>query len=139
MSPVHFHPRAAELFVVTSGHLSTQMVPEAGVLSVDGKQRVVRTELGPGMLTVFPMGSYHTQANLECDPAVIVVSFTSSDPGSSLVAAQTFSLSNDTIVASFGGSIPNEEIAAIRSAIPRSIFIQLEECAAKCGIKARRA
>ncbi|KAH8900541.1 RmlC-like cupin [Thozetella sp. PMI_491] len=139
MSHIHIHPRAAELFAVASGRVITQMVPESGVVGADGKQRVVRTELGPSMITVFPMGAFHTQANLECEPAITVASFTSEEPGASLIAAELFSVSDDTIVASFGGSIASGNIDAIRSAIPKNILIKLEECAAKCGIKSRRA
>lgn len=61
MAFLHLHPRASELFAVTSGRVVTEMVPEAGVVTADGKQRVIRTDLSAGMLTIFPQGSFHTQ------------------------------------------------------------------------------
>lgn len=137
MASLHIHPRSAELFVVLSGHITAEMAPESGVVDDDGKPRVIRTELDPGMMTVFPQGSFHTQINTNCDPALTVASFASEDPGASLVAPQTFALGDDFVVNSFGGSIAGEDIDAIRDAIPQGALFMVEECLKKCGKQKR--
>jgi hypothetical protein len=131
---LHLHPRATELFAVTSGHILTEMVPEAAVLDADGKQRVIRTDLHAGAMTVFPQGSFHTQLNPECEPASVAASFTSEDPGTGVIVSETLALSDDVVLASFGGAIDPADLEAIRNAIPQSASISLEECRKKCGI-----
>lgn len=138
MASLHIHPRAAELFVVISGRVHTEMVPEAGVVNANGTQRVVRTELGPNMMTVFPKGSFHTQMNPDCKPALIVASFPSEDPGVGLVAPQTFALNDDAVAATFGQSIAGEDIDRVRKAIPQGAIFKVEQCLKKCGIKKRQ-
>lgn len=138
MATVHLHPRAAELFVVLSGRVYTEMVPEAGVLNANGTQRVIRTELGPGMMTAFPMGSFHTQVNLGCEPALAVASFSSEDPGASLVAGQIFALDDDVIASTFGQSIAGEDIDTVRDSIPPSVLFTVEECLKTCGMTKRQ-
>lgn len=137
MSFVHLHPRASELFAVTAGSVVTEMVPEAGVVNDDGSQRVIRTELGSGMMTVFPAGSFHTQVNPGCENATIAAAFTSEDPGAALVAEKTFSLGDDIISRTFGESIAGEDIDKVRDAIPQGIAIKVDECLKKCGIEKR--
>ncbi|GJN86966.1 hypothetical protein PLIIFM63780_010548 [Purpureocillium lilacinum] len=108
---LHLHPRAAELFVVVSGHVHTEMVPEAGVVDASGKQRVIRTELGPKQMTFFPMGSFHTQVNPE-------------------FVGQTFALSDNIIESAFGQSIQGQDI-------DKGMVTKVESCLAKCGLKKR--
>ncbi|KAK6073165.1 hypothetical protein SCUP515_07028 [Seiridium cupressi] len=126
MTFVHLHPRAAELFVVTSGRVLTEMVPETTVLDASGKQRVIRTDLGVNQMTVFPMGSFHTQVNPECEPARAVAAFTSDDNGVSVIASQTFALSDGVIERTFGGSIAGEDIDRVRDAIPTRVAIRVD-------------
>lgn len=139
MSVVHIHPRAAELQAVISGRLYTEMVPESGVTDAEGNQRVIRNELGPKMMTVFYQGSFHTQMNPDCKPAVVVTTFSSEDMGASLIANNLFALKNETIANTFGQSIAGEDIDKVRDAIPKSITFKVEECLAKCGKQKRRA
>lgn len=134
---LHLHPRAAELFVVVSGHVHTEMVPEAGVVDASGKQRVIRTELGPKQMTFFPMGSFHTQVNPECEPAMAVASFPSEDSGASAVVGQTFALSDNIIESAFGQSIQGQDIDKVRHALPQGMVTKVESCLAKCGLKKR--
>ncbi|KAJ5785297.1 uncharacterized protein N7503_010509 [Penicillium pulvis] len=134
---LHLHPRATELFVLNSGRVLTQMVPEAGVLDSDGKQRVINTELGPGKMTIFPAGSFHTQVNPDCEPANFTAAFSAEDFGFGLVAQQTFSLSDDAIAATFGQSIAGEDIDKVRDAIPKDAVIKVEQCLTKCGKQKR--
>ncbi|KAI1868892.1 hypothetical protein JX265_006871 [Neoarthrinium moseri] len=137
MTFVHLHPRSAELFTVISGRILTEMVPETGVLDASGKQRVIRTELGPKQMTVFPMGSFHTQLNPDCEPASAVAAFTSEDMGASAIASQLFSLSDSVVENTFGQSIAGEDIDKVRNAIPKTVAFKVEECLAKCGLQKR--
>ncbi|UNI15305.1 hypothetical protein JDV02_001848 [Purpureocillium takamizusanense] len=134
---LHLHPRAAELFVVVSGHVHTEMVPEAGVVDGSGKQRVIRTELGPKQMTFFPMGSFHTQVNPECEPAMAMASFPSEDSGASAVVGQTFALNDNIIESAFGQSIQGQDIDKVRHALPQGMVTKVESCLAKCGLKKR--
>jgi hypothetical protein len=138
MSFLHIHPRASELFAVTAGNVLTEMVAEAGVMDAEGKQRVIRNELGPGMLTVFPGGSLHTQLNVECEPATFVASFTSEDPGAAFIVGQTFATSDDVIMNSFGPVFSGQDIDAIRDALPEGIEIKIDQCLETCGIQKRQ-
>lgn len=81
MNTLHVHPRSAELQLVTSGRLVTEMAPENGVNDAEGNRRVIRTELGPNMMTPFYIGSVHTQYNPDCEPATFVAAFPSEDFG----------------------------------------------------------
>ncbi|KAK7413369.1 hypothetical protein QQX98_007746 [Neonectria punicea] len=138
MSTVHLHPRAAELQAVVSGRILTEMVPESGVVDSEGKPRVIRTELGPGMMTVFYQGSFHTQINPDCEPAVLVAGFASEDIGASLIASQASLLSNDVISNTFGGSISGKDIDAVRDMLPQGVSVKIDECLKKCGIEKRK-
>lgn len=134
MNTLHVHPRSAELQIVTSGRLITEMVPENGVLDSKGKRRVIRTELGPNMMTPFYLGSVHTQYNPDCKAATFVASFASEDFGTGQIADETFALSDDVIAATFGQSINGADIDKVRGAIPASIALGVEKCLKKCKI-----
>lgn len=138
MSFVHLHPRATELFALTSGRVLTEMVPEGNILDSDKKQRVIRTELHPGMMTIFPAGSFHTQVNPDCEPANFTAALTAEDFGISLVADQTFSFTDDVIARTFGQSISGKDIDRVKDAIPGATLIRVEECLSKCGIQKRQ-
>ncbi|KAF7548857.1 hypothetical protein G7Z17_g6790 [Cylindrodendrum hubeiense] len=137
MNTLHVHPRSAELQIVTSGRLITEMVPENGVNDKDGKRRVIRTELGPNMMTPFYQGSVHTQFNPDCHPATFIAAFASEDFGAGQVQDETFALSDDVIAATFGQSIAGEDIDRVRKAIPKSIALGVDACLQKCGIQKR--
>ncbi|KAI9375016.1 RmlC-like cupin domain-containing protein [Aspergillus egyptiacus] len=134
---LHLHPRATELFALNSGRVVNEMVPEVGAMTPDGKQRVIRTELHPGMVTVFPAGSFHTQVNPDCEPANFTAAFTSEEFAVGLVAPGLFSFSDGVIERSFGGSIAGEDIEKVRGALPASMAIEVEECLAKCHMAKR--
>ncbi|KAJ5082709.1 hypothetical protein N7532_011752 [Penicillium argentinense] len=138
MSFLHLHPRATELFALTSGRVHTEMVPEGSVLDSEGKQRVIKTDLTPGMMTIFPAGSFHTQVNPDCEPAAFAAALTSEDFGFSFVANQTYALSDDVIAATFGKSVAGEDIDTVRNSIPGGLLIMVEECLSKCGKEKRR-
>lgn len=71
--------------------------------------------------------------NPDCETANISAFFTAEDFGAGLVADQTFALSDDVIIRTFGESIPGEDIEKIRHAIPGTMAILVDECMAKCN------
>src|SRR5690606_8105963 len=107
--------------------------PESGVLDAEGNQRVIRTELGPGKMTVFPMGSFHTQVNPDCEPAVAVAGFTSEDPGAGAVVSQALAMSDGVVQGSFG-----QDAGKLRDGVAKGALVMMEECAKKCGLEKRR-
>ncbi|RDW76513.1 germin family protein [Aspergillus mulundensis] len=137
MSFVHLHPRATELLTLTSGHVLTEMIPEAGVVDAEGKARVIKTSLTAGQMTVFPQGSFHTQVNPECEVANFTAAFNSEEFAVGMVARQMFGFGDDVVAASFGGVIAGEDIEKVRQAIPESLAIEVEGCLSKCGIEKR--
>jgi hypothetical protein len=132
MSIVHIHPRSAELFVVTEGTIVTETVLEAGT-NDDGSDRSIRLTLDAGQMTVFPQGSFHTQFNPNCTPALAVASFVSDDPGFEGIIPATFSLQDQVIVNSFGDAIPAEDLEKFKASLPEGIFLVVEECMAQCS------
>ncbi|KAK3319565.1 RmlC-like cupin domain-containing protein [Cercophora scortea] len=138
MASLHIHPRSAELFLVVSGQITTEMTLESGAIDPStGKTRAVRTVLGPRQMTVFPQGAFHTQINTECSPALTVAAFADEDAGASLVVPQTLGLGDDFVVPSFGGVIKGEDVEILRGMVPQSAIFRVEECLVKCGMKKR--
>lgn len=137
MNTPHIHPRAAELQVVVQGRLITEMVPENGVFDTDGKRRLIRTELGLFQMTPFYQGYIHTQFNPDCEPAVFVAFFPSDDAGTLQTVDGSFALGDDVLAAAFGQSVAGEDIERVRSAIPVSIAIGVDECLQRCGLRKR--
>ncbi|KAJ5613435.1 RmlC-like cupin domain-containing protein [Penicillium lagena] len=87
------------------------------------------------MMTIYPRGSFHTQVNRGYEPAGFAATFTAEDYGMTLVANQTYAMSDDIIVRTFGQSIVGEDIGRVRDAIPKTALIMVEECLSKCGKK----
>ncbi|KAL4923010.1 germin family protein [Aspergillus undulatus] len=139
MSFVHLHPRATELFALTTGHVKSEMVPQEGVTDSEGNQRVISVDLNPGQLTIFPQGSFHTQINPDCESANFTAAFTSDEFAVGMVAKQAFSFSDDVVAATFGQTIAGEDIEKVRDAIPTTLAIEVEGCLAKCGKKKNQA
>ncbi|KAK3386012.1 RmlC-like cupin domain-containing protein [Podospora didyma] len=138
MAGLHVHPRSPELFIVIKGRVYTEMVPESGVFSDSkGTQRVIRTELRPYQMTLFPMGSVHMQFNPDCVPSLTIASFTSEDPGVSLLVPEIFSLPTDFIANSLGGTIAGADIDHLKGIIPQAAIFNVEQCLKKCNIQKR--
>ena len=76
------HPRATELSAITSGRVISYS--KEGGLDSNGKQRVIRNEISQGMLTIYPVGSFHTQVNPDCEPANFTAAFTAEKLGNLL-------------------------------------------------------
>jgi hypothetical protein len=56
MLPPHLHPRATNLVLAVAGNTTTWMWNENGV-------KLIKADLVPGLMTVFPMGSLHAMQN----------------------------------------------------------------------------
>lgn len=113
------------------------MTPESGVVFSNGTQRVIRTELHPNQMTVFPMGSYHTQINPDCTPSLTVAAFNDEDPGAGLTAPGLFALTDDFVVPTFGQAFDGEDVDRIRHLLPQSAIFTVESCLKSCGIQKR--
>ncbi|GAB1319509.1 Spherulin-1A 1 [Madurella fahalii] len=137
LNTFHVHPRSAELQLVVSGRLVTEMVPENGVFDGEGNRRVIRNEVGPFQMTPFYQGSIHTQFNPDCADVIFVASFTSEDFGTGQVLDETLAFTDDVIAAAFGHAIAGKDIDAVREAIPINITLSVEECLQQCGIEKR--
>ena len=80
MSTPHYHPRATEfLYMISGSNLKVGFIQENGA-------RFVSNVLNPGQGAIFPKGSFHYQANLDCGPATFVAGLNSEDPGVGSVA-----------------------------------------------------
>lgn len=134
IAAVHIHPRAAEIFYVVSGKVQTRMIPESGVIDpITKRQRVVKNVLTANQTTIFPQGSFHMQMNAECQPATVVVAFSSDDPGASLIIPGLFELDDELLLDSFGGSLTKADLGKIRGVLEVDPIFQVEECKKKCG------
>lgn len=125
----HIHPRSAELTVLVQGRLATQFV-------LENKSRTVSNVLLPMQMTLFPMGSLHTQFNPDCDPAVFVASFANEDPGVQQEAQAFFGLDEQIVRAAVGNDFAFEgkDVARFREMIPTNVALGVEACLKKCNI-----
>ncbi|KAK3693257.1 RmlC-like cupin domain-containing protein [Podospora appendiculata] len=138
MASLHIHPRAAELFLVIFGQITTEMTLESGAVDpATGRPRVVRTVLGPRQMTVFPQGAFHTQINTGCTPALTVAAFAAEDAGASLVVPQTLGLGDEFVMPSFGGVVKGEDVKRLRGKVPQTAIFAVEECLGRCGMRKR--
>ncbi|CAG9941320.1 unnamed protein product [Clonostachys rosea f. rosea IK726] len=133
MVALHQHLRANELFVVTSGKIYSEMVPEAGVVA-NGADKIIKTELTAGQMTIFPQGTLHTQVNMQCENASAVASFTSDDPGTIMVLPKAFTLTDGLVQTSFGTIFEGKDIDSVRQALPSDALIMVEECLKRCNM-----
>ncbi|KAJ6560730.1 RmlC-like cupin domain-containing protein [Mycena sp. CBHHK59/15] len=122
----HTHPRATEMQISVNGTIRTGMITENG-------GRFIMTELPPGSMTVFPMGSIHFQANEGCDPAMFVASFNSEDPGALQIAQRFLGLPPDIIGITLG-DIGVEEIAGVEAQIPDNVAAGTDACLKRCHL-----
>ncbi|KAJ7435563.1 RmlC-like cupin [Mycena latifolia] len=126
MNTPHMHPRATEMQISVNSTIRTGMITENGA-------RFIMTELPPGSMTIFPMGSIHFQVNDGCDPALFVASFNSEDPGALQVAQRFLGLPPDIVGATLG-DIGVQEIEGLESQIPDNVAIGTDACLKRCGL-----
>ena len=65
--------------MISGSNLKVGFIQENGA-------RFVSNLLSPGQGAIFPKGSFHYQANLDCGPATFVAGLNSQDPGVGSVA-----------------------------------------------------
>ncbi|KAJ7116726.1 hypothetical protein C8R44DRAFT_983695 [Mycena epipterygia] len=126
MNTPHMHPRATEMQISINATIRTGMITENG-------GRFIMTELPPGSMTIFPMGSIHFQINDGCEPALFVASFNSEDPGVLQVAQRFLGLPPDIVGATLG-DLGVEEVAGLESQIPDNVAIGTDACLKRCGL-----
>ncbi|KAJ7122568.1 hypothetical protein C8R43DRAFT_1112030 [Mycena crocata] len=127
MNTPHMHPRATEIQISLNSTIRTGMITENGA-------RFIMTELPPGSMTIFPMGSIHFQVNDGCEPALFIASFNSEDPGVLQVAQRFLGLPPDIVGATLG-DLGLEEVVGLEAQIPDNVATGTDACLKKCGLK----
>ncbi|KAF2754342.1 RmlC-like cupin [Pseudovirgaria hyperparasitica] len=140
VAPVHIHPRATELFLVTSGTIQTTLIPEfgAGPLpstsnTANPNTRIISNTLTAGQMTVFPQGGFHLQINPTCENATAAAAFSSDDEGVIAIVPSLVSLNEGLLQDVFGQSLGAEEIGRVREAAKQGLAL-MEECKKSCGL-----
>ncbi|KAJ7036687.1 hypothetical protein C8F04DRAFT_1036217 [Mycena alexandri] len=126
MNTPHTHPRATEMQFSVNGTIRTGMITE-------NTSRFILTELPPGSMTIFPMGSIHFQVNDGCEPILFVSTFNSEDPGALQIAQRFLGLPPDIVGATLG-DLGVEEVQGLESQIPDNVAIGTDACLKRCGI-----
>ncbi|KAJ7770079.1 hypothetical protein B0H16DRAFT_1411208 [Mycena metata] len=126
MNTPHTHPRATEMQFSVNGTIRTGMITE-------NTSRFILTELPPGSMTIFPMGSIHFQVNDGCEPILFVSTFNSEDPGALQIAQRFLGLPPDIVGATLG-DLGLEEVQGLESQIPDNVAIGTDACLKRCGI-----
>jgi oxalate decarboxylase/phosphoglucose isomerase-like protein (cupin superfamily) len=126
MNTPHSHPRANEISYAVNGSFASGFILE------DARQVTQVQKAGSAIF--FPQGSIHWQANLGCDPVMIVVVFNNEDPGILQTAQNFFGIDEEILSATLGG-VDSDTINHIASMIPESIALGLQECLKTCGLE----
>ncbi|GMH20574.1 hypothetical protein Nepgr_022415 [Nepenthes gracilis] len=87
LNPPHTHPRATEVQTVLEGTLYVGFVTSN---LPNGKNQLFSAVLYPGDVFIFPQGLIHFQFNIGKTPAVVLVSFSSQNPGVLTIANAVF-------------------------------------------------
>ncbi|KAF2477802.1 RmlC-like cupin [Lindgomyces ingoldianus] len=134
MLPPHMHSRATNLVVAISGSTSTYMYRENGV-------KLVKADLTPGKMTIFPQGSLHTMQNNGCDNAVLVSALNSEDTGTTnILNGALRNFPEDLMKAAFGDA--SLDIAKLGKNIPEvgtGSVLGSAECMQKCKMTVGRS
>jgi len=124
----HYHPRATEfLYMLTGSNL------RVGFLQENGARLVINT-LNPGQAAIFPKGSFHYQANTECEPVTFVAGLNSEEPGVATVGQRFFGIQPDVVDVTLGDIGPDEAVRIAKS-IPDTFAIGVQSCLDKCKIQ----
>lgn len=131
---LHSHPRSAELQIVVEGRLRTTMSLEDGVIDLNGKRRIIETELKQFQMTPFYQGSAHTQFNPDCGNVTFISVFATEDFGTEQTSMNLFSIPNDLLSATLGDSIEGVNLDFVRNRLPAGITQGVEQCLKQCKI-----
>jgi len=128
LSTPHYHPRATEfLYMVSGSSLKVGFIQENGA-------RFVSNILTPGQGALFPMGSFHYQVNLDCEPVTFVAGLNSEDPGTGSLAQRFFGIPPDVTDATLG-DIGVDNVVRIAQSIPDGFALGVQSCLDKCKIQ----
>ncbi|KAI7279181.1 hypothetical protein KC343_g989 [Hortaea werneckii] len=125
----HTHPRSSEINIVVQGRLGTEFVAENGV-------KPISNTLNKFQMTIFPQGALHTEFNPDCEEAIFVAGFASTDPGVEQAAQSLFGLDPALVKADLGlNTINGQSIEEFRQHLPANVALGVEQCLNKCGLK----
>ena len=129
-SKPHTRPCRAELNILIEGSMTTQSIQENGA-------RPVTNTLIPMQMTIFPLGSMHTEFNPDCSPAKFVASFANEDTGVQREAQNFFALDTAVVQAAVGNDFAFEgkDVTRFRDLIPliiahgvEAFFEEVQHC-----------
>lgn len=126
------------MFLLISGRIYTEKISIIRCSEFNGTQRVVRTELQPNQMTVFPLGSYHTPMNPDSTLALTIASFDSEDLVAGLIAPGLFTQTDYLVAPTFGEAFKGEDIERIKHFVPQRAVFTMKKCLAKCNIMNRK-
>ncbi|KAF2237372.1 hypothetical protein EV356DRAFT_496147 [Viridothelium virens] len=132
MLPPHHHPRADNFVVLTASNpnasVDTYMIQE-------NDAPVIKQNLQPLQMTIFPRGSLHTMVNTGCGNVQLVSSLNAENAGT-LNAANNFYRLNDQIIGTVLGATGSQLNATMNNipAIGTGSNAGSAECLSKCGL-----
>ncbi|XP_057812763.2 germin-like protein subfamily 1 member 1 [Cryptomeria japonica] len=80
--PLHYHPRASELYFVLQGNLRVGFV--------DTSNKLFSSDIKTGDVFLFPKGLIHFVQNIGNDPVSVIAALDSQAPGTSIIPLATF-------------------------------------------------
>lgn len=96
----------------------------------------ISNTLNKFQMTIFPQGALHTEFNPDCEDAIFVAGFASTDPGVEQAAQTLFSLNSTLVKADLGvNTINGQSIEEFRQHLPANVALGVQECLNKCGLK----
>jgi len=144
MNSPHTHPRATEFLTVVEGELEVGFVMENGLFQAAAKNINAlsfpfNTTLQQFEATIFPQGSIHFQFNPTCERSIFVAALNSAQPGTSQVAQNFFTLSEDIVditlgVTEGGNKLDPSSVDQFRKNLPANLVRAVDTCKAKCGM-----
>lgn len=136
----HVHPRANEFLVLVQGsNLRFGSVLENGLVA-PGQNQEIAGVLGQYDGTIFPQGSIHYQFNDACEKAIFLAALDSTNPGTSSMAQNFFSLNTGVVNATLGypkAVDDGRSYEAFLKAIPPNLAQDVGSCLARCSSQQR--
>uniref|UniRef100_A0A7N1A8J0 Germin-like protein n=1 Tax=Kalanchoe fedtschenkoi TaxID=63787 RepID=A0A7N1A8J0_KALFE len=107
--PMHTHPGANEVLIVTQGRIQAAFISSANA--------VYKKTLNKGDIMVFPQGLLHYQINAGGVPAVAFVMFSSSDPGLQILDFALFANDLPTILVAKSTFLDTAQIKKLKGVL----------------------